>query len=708
MIELKDLAPPKDIAESEERAADRAERFLKARLKPLSETKAARIEKTLDKWYTAWKKQTETQRKRLTRYSDLLEGIVEDSNMPFEGSSNITLHYAAGMTRTFRASFNKTAYQDEDIFYPIPSPEMQKQFASQPEVLQALDEGFNYSFAHGCNGLRTLKEGTVPVVRDGTLVVSGYWCREVRRVFDQRTYRSLEEFQKDYPDFESAGASEDDYISIIDFFLAHSEPVANPQNQQGQPAQAPTLDTPELVVSFEYDHVYKDEPDYRVGPWAKFVRYPTFVRELSDCQLYGYEIKESRDIVKLKKKRGEYYERGAQKAIDAKVSEQTDAWDKSLGYVEGITPPQNNEEKPVKYIDGCCWMDLDDDGIPEKYLVKYAPEEKALLSLTQHRLRKGIDASVVFRLIRRENRLDGVSLIGDCEDLFNQVDLLTRHRNNVRILTTSPIFLANSRYKEQIDLGRAENVIRPGVTYWVDDVNKALMQLPIQDLSSSGDSMDEQQLYGRHIELVFGPTQGLSGAQTSEDPRAPARKTQMLMVQANGRVDDYLDEFMSSLPALAEVHSALLYQYSQESNLSVNKGGKLLSFPVQLLASPGLQWAAKRRSVQLTPEFAMARLNNLMTLYANLKPLLSSADPIAMELWNRQVVASGEPQADKFLLSGENLQRVQQSMQAMIQMQQAQPPNADVMAQAKGKEEFHKELGRNVAKHMSGQLDAIK
>lgn len=704
MVELRDLKPPKDIQKSEERAADRAERFLKSRLRKISEVSAEKIEKKLDKWYTAWKKQTDPQRKRLVRYSDMLEGVVADSNMPFEGSSNITLHYAAGMTRTFRASFNKTAYQDEDIFYPMPSPEMQRELSGKPEQLQALEEGFNYSFSRACNGLRTLKEGTVAAIRDGTLVVSGYWCREVRHVFDQRTYRSLEEFQKDYPNVEAAGSTDDEYSGIMDFFLAHSEPEANPQDPQGQIAQAPaSLDTPELVVSFEYDHVFKDEPDYKVGPWAKFIRYPTFARDLSECQFYGYEVQESKDLVKLKQKRGEYYERGTLKALNAKVSEQADNWDKSLGYIEGLTQPQDASDKPVRYIDGCCWLDLDEDGIPEKYLVKYAPEEKALLSLTPHRLRKGIDSSVIFRLVRRENRLDGVSLIGDCEDLFNQVDVLTRHRNNVRILTTSPIFLAKNTYKEQIDLGRAENVIRPGVTYWVDDPTpgKAISQLPIQDLSATGDSMDEQQLYTRHIELVFGPTQGLSGAQTPQDPRAPAHKTQMLLMQANSRIDDYLDEFMSSLPALAEVHSALLYQYSQEANVSINRGGKLLSFPLELLAHPGLVWAAKRRSVQLTPEFAMARLSNLMALYVQLKPLLATNDPIAIELWNRQIVASGEPQADKFLLSGENLQKVQQSLQQMMQMQ---APNPDAQAMASGKQAFHTEMGKTVAKHLSGQL----
>lgn len=684
MLEVKSLKAPREVLDREGKAAERADLFLKSRLRRLSPDQVKRIEKKLDTWYSGWKKQTETQRRRLVRYAELLEGVVEDSNIPFEGASNVTLHYAAGMARSFRATFNKTAYQDEDVHYALFSPELQKKLQAQPEVINALNEGFNESFSRESNGLRTLKEGTIAAVRDGTLVVSGYWRREVRHGFDQRTYRSLEEFQKDYPDAESAGVSEEEYSKTLDFFLVHDE-----------------SETPEMVVEYEYEFVYKDEPEYRVGPWAKFVRYPTFARELSDCQFYGYEVKESREETRRKKNSGEYYKDGATRALAGLANEQGDAWDRSLGFVEGISQPTDKKDKALQYIDGVCMLDLDEDGIPEKYMVKYAFEDKALLSLVPHRLRKGIDAAVIFRMVRRENRLDGVSLIGDCEDLFNQIDINVRHRNNVRTLTTSPIFLANSKYKEQIDLGRAENVIRPGVTYWVDDPDKAIKQMQVQDLSTSGDNMDELMLYKQHVELVFGPTQGLSGQTAAGDKRAPGNKTIALLNQANGRIDDYLDEFFLSLPALAELHAALLYQYANGPDLSFVKGGKMLSFPIQILADPGLSWGAKRRSVQLTPEFALARLGMLQQLFTQSLPLLGTGNPIAIEMWNRQVLASGEPNADKFLLSGENLQAVQQSMQAM---QQSNPQNPQIKAKAAGQSAFHKELGKHAAQVVAGSI----
>lgn len=696
MIEVRELSrPPRDVAQTEEKDAERIEKFIKSRLKQIGPAKVADIEGKLSRWYKSWKDQTKPQRSRLVRYENILNGIVEESNFPFEGSSNITLHYAAGMARTFRATFNKTLYQDTDIFYPVFPPKAHQ--VAQPQQGQVepvaplntaerslLSEGFNHSFSSLSNGIRVLKEGTIPVVRDGTLVVSGRWRRSVERCFDQRTYRDAASFQKDYPDAKSAGVEEEKYNQLVDFFLSHSED-----------------ETPELIITFSYDFVKKNEPEYKVGPWAKFVRYPVYVRELDECEFHGYETSMSPSELKLKKKKNEIYDAGADKALAVRKSEGSDSWDKAVGFVEGLVPADKPEDRAIFYVDGVCMLDLDDDGVPEKYEVWFAPEEKALLKLTPYRLRRNVDSHVVFRLVNRENRLDGVSLIGDCEDLFNQIDILTRHRNNVRILTTSPIFMFNKQFKDDLDMGRAENVIRPGLVLWVDDPSKAGQQLRISDMSSTNDNLDEQNLYSRHVELVFGPTQGLSGGQTQGDPRAPASKTLALMNQANSRIDDYADEFCLSLPKLADLHAALIFQYSDGPTISFEKDGNQVEFPIEWLGRQGLRWGSKRRSVQLTPEFGLARLAQLQQSFTQLLPLIAAANPVAIELWNRTVLQSGEPQADALIMEGQTLQALQQSMQAMMAQNPKNPAN---QAKSDGNRTFHKEMAKQAAKHISSHV----
>jgi hypothetical protein len=91
----------------------------------------------------------------------------------------------------------------------------------------------------------------------------------------------------------------------------------------------------------------------------------------------------------------------------------------------------------------------------------------------------------------------------------------------------------------------------------------------------------------------------------------------------------------------------------------------------------------------------------LQQLFTQLLPLLAAGNPIAVEIWNRQVLASGEPNADKFLLSGENLQAVQQSFQA-AQAQSAASPQSK--AQLAGRTAFSKEMGKHAAKVANGHM----
>ena len=679
MIVTHTLKAPPDIQKSLEKDADRIDALLRQRKVKLSPADIDKIERDIDKKLQAHKTGTKKLLSRLVKWNDMMEGVVQDTNFPFVGSSNITIHYTAGISRTFRSTFNKTMYQDEDLFIPRLDPSVEM---PQNEH-QSLQDGFNYTFSERFNGLDILKDATIPGVRDGTVIVSGSWERRVETCVDTRTYKNHADFIKDYPDAEAAGVSEDAYRGILDQFIV--EPDA------------------EVIIDFKYDFVKFDGIRYKINSLANFKFFPLFARSISDMELYGSEYPASERLLKSKKKSGEFRTEGVDKVITRKGDQQWGEWERARSSIEGLSMGEE-DQKPYKLCDLVYKADLDDNGTPEKYIVTYAPEAKALLSIQPYPIRRNIDICVGFRMVARDNRFLGVSLVGDCEDLFDMIDLLHRHRNNIRMLTTAPVFLAQKNYKELIDMGRAENVIRPGLTLWVDDIEKAVKQLQIQNLDQPGNSMDEEMVLTRYVELVFGPTQGLSGSQTPTDPKAPARKTQMLLMQANQRIDDYMDEWRKSLPDLAELHAALLYQYSPERDLSFDRKNTVSKFPLQHLANAGIKWMPKRRSVQLTPEFAMARMQSLVAIYLQLLPLLMRGDPMAVEMWNRQVKNSGEPEADKLVIDKDKAAQMQQQSRAMM-LQQIQQ-QMEMKAQAKGKESMAasvgKHIGKRVAEHAVG------
>lgn len=655
-MEVISLKPPKDVQDTVERDARRVESFLRYGKIRWSEDRMQKVAADLSKKYEAWRKQTNPLRRKLTRWNDLLEGVVEESNFPFEGASNLTLHYAAGVAASFRSVVNRTLYQDPDIFLA------RGEAGANRKELDDLQDALNHTFHTETNGLDQLKDGTIPCFRDGTVIVSGTWDRRVERGHDTRIYIKVEEFQRDYPDADTAGVSEEEYQRLLDKFLVIAEM--------------------ELRVDFNYDFVEHDAPEYELVPLARFVFYPTFAASIRQLELYGRNYFRSEMELKLKAKRGEFYEQAVEQLINRGDKGSPDQWTASRNFIEGVMPYQD-EKHPIELADLVYKCDLDDDGIPERYLVTFAPEKRIVLRMEWYPIRRNINNCVAFRFQKREGRLLGVSLMGDTEDLFLFMDSIHNHRNNVRMLATAPIVMANAKFKEQLEPGRTESIIRPGVTFWVDDPDKAMKQLILQNLDQPGNSLDEENLIVRYIELRTGTTQGLSGKETPSDPRAPMGKTLAMINQANLRLDDFIDEYRKGFPELGDLQCALYFQYGPRMlSYTMGKDGKpeQREAPRALFGLNGVRWSMRRRSVTMSPEFSMQRIGGLMQAYRVLVQLIIAGDRVAIEMWNRLVMASGEPDSEKLKVNDTdmmmNAQAQAMRIQAELVSRNGRPPAA--------------------------------
>lgn len=583
------------------------------------------------KEYESWDKQTLPNRRNLVELNELLEGVVQETNFPFEGASNITISYASGMARTFKSTFNKTAYQDPDIFTAVTKNDGLK------DQLSGIEEAVNYSFHSECNGLDILRQGTIPCLRDGTLIISGFWDRQIEKCSDSKTYKTFIDFQNDFPDANAAGMTQEEYDDIANTFIINEES--------------------EIIANYQFDNILYDGPAYEIVPLARFVYYPVMSQTIRDMKMYGREYFITKDKLLEGVKRNDFYKDSVNALIASNPSGERDNWSASKNFIERLAKPISKDDQPFKVVDAVWKADLDGDGIKEKYLVTYSSEHKGIvLSFQRYHIRNNIDFCVDFRLSKREDRFLGISLINEGMDKFQLLDAIHRNRNNVRMLTTSPIMLIDKRYKEDLDFYRPENIVKPGTAYYVEDVDKAMKQMTLQDLSRSSDSMGEEMQIVKYLEFCLGPTQAMSGKETGQDPRAPMGKTIALLQQANGRIDDYLDEFRRSLPDLAKLHCALLAQFGPDSiKYNIEQDGKLAVKDIEkkIFFSNDIIWRAKRRSVTLSPEFAMQRLGGLMQTYAQLLPLIMQKDPKAIELWNRMVVSSGEPQKEKLMIQQE-------------------------------------------------------
>ena len=625
-------APP-SISDTIKKQIERVREITKDKNIKKSAEKLTDIGNKIWKEYECWKRQTEPHRRNLVSLNEMLEGVVEETNFPFEGASNITISYASGMARTFKSTFNKTAYQDPDIFTAVTKNEELK------EQLTKIEEAVNYSFHSESNGLDILKQGTIPCLRDGTLIISGFWDRQIEKCSDSKSYKTFVEFQTDFPNAQTAGMSEEEYQEIADNFIIS--------------------DDNEVIANYQFDNILYDGPAYEIVPLTRFVYYPLHATRIRDMKMYGKEYFATKDELREGAKRNQYYKEQVELLITKQPSGEKDNWSASKNFIEKLAKPQKVDDAPFRLIDAVWKADLDGDGIREKYLVTFSPEHKGcILAFQNYHIRNNIDFCVDFRLAAREDRFLGISLIGEGQDKFKLLDAIHRNRNNVRMLTTSPILLVDKRYKEDLDMFRAESIIKPGTAFYVEDIDKSMKQMTLQDLSRSNDNMDEENQLVRYLEFCLGPTQAMSGKETQTDPRAPMGKTIALLQQANGRIDDYLDEFRRSMPELAKLHCALLAQFGpDQTKYNIEQDGELVVKSVEknLLFKNDIIWRAKRRSVTLSPEFAMQRLGGLMQTYAQLLQLIMQNDSKAIEMWNRMVVASGEPMKEKLMIQVQQL-----------------------------------------------------
>jgi len=601
------LKPPQDVKSKIDKEIYSIPEVRRNKKLKLSDNKLQAIERDIKSKYTQYKTETAALRRRLVSLNEILEGVVPKTNFPYEGASNITTRYATGMARAFRSTFNKSLYASPDIF--IASGKADK------KAIDDAQEVLNRKFSLESDGLDMVKDGTMPCFRDGVFLISAYWEREIEKASDYRAYKTANDFIKDYSLPEDAGLSQEEYDALLDKFIVNEEF--------------------EYRVEYKYDFLKNNGLKFQVIPLAEFIFWPTWVHTISDMKLYGRSYSKSQEDILLGSKEGLYYERKAYECIARQHGMKTDEWSASRNFIDGLSVTQT-EKTPYELADVVYKADLDDDGIPEKYLVVFDVNNFIVLSVESYPIMRNIDFVVSFRFVKRDNRFIGASMAADGEDLFNLIDTIHRHRNNIRSLVAAPVVFMNETMKEHIDPSRSENVIRPGMVIWgKPPFDNIARQMILQNFDQPGNSADEENLAVRYLELAIGPTQALSGKESPSDPRSPMGKTIALINQANLRIDDYMSEFSKSFPDLARLVQALTIQYSNDEE------------DVRKLSINGIIWTERKRSVTMSPEFAMQRIQGLMTLYAMYLKMGGPQNNIATELWNRMVLASGEDDTNK-------------------------------------------------------------
>lgn len=605
-----------------------AESFNSSTRLNLGQRKLKQLQNIVKRNYRSWDESYGTVRKEIKELNRLMEGNQEPTDFPFgaESSSQIDLRLPAEKFRSLRANFRRAVFGNPQLVVATLQPGSDLD-AGQRNKLEA---ALNWTIKETCNLADALKDSDLPCFRDGTALIYGEYVREIERGIDCKVYIDANDFQADYPDYESAGCTEDQYQEILDILL---DPDQNN----------------EVRVEYEIDFISKNGPQYTLFPLINFIHFPFYPDNVRDLTIYGYTFKEGRNKFLEKKKHGFFYPESVEDiSDDFNSAEYEDEWDRERDRTEGISSEYKDAYKFARLI---VKADLDNDRRTEVYSVIYWPEKERIMRVERYRVRRNIPCIVPFKFIGRDGRLAGVSLLKDGKDMFGEINALHRHRSNTRRLTASVTIVAPDSMKET--LGDYFQ-FTPGGSMYVPDELFAKGQIPrqfqIMNLDGNSSERDEGMTI-RFLEGLMGPSMGMSGQESPGDTNAPGNKTAMLLQQANYRVADYIDEWKRAIPAITALHTALLYQNSKSKIGFRNIHGEEETIDSSLLVSEFVKWALHANGVNISPDEEMAKIARLAQSAMAFGGIPFKIDPKNMvNMWNDFITASRVSGYERYLI----------------------------------------------------------
>ena len=665
------LNAPESIKSKNESDIQTVRQRFGANKSKLSVANTKKLEKLIRRNVEEWERGTAGLRSTLRALNDFHEGKPENVDFPFGpmASSNIDVRLSAGYGRLLRAAFIRSVFADPARTYvALPTPEITR------KNLNEVERGVNWASENDCNLNDLLKDSFIPTYRDGTAMLHGRWETRIERGYDYKSYASVEEFQADYPDAETAGVSDKKYDEAIDFLST-------------------SVDTP-LRVEYQTDFLSKNGATFSLCPLARHIWGPLYIQDIKRLTIYGYTYLESGAEFNQNAKEG-YYEPKAVEACRKSIggwqySGDMDSWEESRSQLEGISS-QNSEEVSYRLAWLAVRADLDEDGIEERYSIIYDLDKNKALRIEDYALPRNTPCMVPLRLVRRDGRYLGLSLLKDVEPLFREINALHRHRSNTRRITDSVTLLIPEGLKNSpsFDLGAEYGHFIPGRPLYLPDnyMTPALRpaQLVVQSTSKTSESVDEEAFVQRYSDLLTGASPGQSGRESPIDPNAPASKTAMLLNRADIRVEDLITEWRRTVPDAIDLMRAL-YQQNATGDVSVvtSKGDELESQKISLaaFADPRIKCSLKPISPATSPDQEMSKIAALaqgalqFMLPVRLKP------DILIQLWDDYVAASRIARPERFQLMQDGQGGVMMNGQPMDPMQmlgmmaQGQAPQA--------------------------------
>jgi hypothetical protein len=612
--------PPKEMLDQQEEADEVEDRFRRQAIELDPDFKQD-LEAKL--WYQIWdwKNSRASLQAKLRELNDLYEGVVRVTDFPWVGASQLHVPIPKIKAREIKSTINRntmrpipflmTKYAGPDSGY-----ENSKEFIR--DIQDFIEDKIKSTNVH-----QTLKDALIPIIRDGTTVPQIVWETELERCMDRKRYQSVRDFLSDYPDAKSAGINEDRFAKIIRNL------------SQGNPYE----------VAYEYDEKIYDGPRAYLVGLIDFFNWPVFETEIAHMLTHGKRIWYKDYDVERFFQMGKFTNQEDVELILKGVGDihEDETLTISRDVIEGInrTNITKTRAREYEFYELVHRMDVDGDGVKEKYLLYYHWKTRRIMRVERYPIRKGATTYFPLRIVKRDNRFLGMSLIEDIADLSLEIDILHRMRINSRTITHVPSFKAVAGAKDRFDPSRPQYRFQPGVTFWLNDI-KDVEQFDIKPVDLSG-SVEEENMLFQIVNLVTGSDSGQSGQSNPIDPRAPAHKQAELLRQSSNRIDDYVEALLEPFAQIGKFMLDLYYQYGeyQLKYYVRQQDGSYLQKEIERskLFNPNVLFQVNGTSVFMNPDAEFSRMQEIAQML-NEFPITARDSGVQLEMLTRLLDSS--------------------------------------------------------------------
>lgn len=479
----------------------------------LTEEQEKAVKTDIKRCIQDWRKNRGDMETRLARWNDLVEGIREESDFPWEGAANLHIPLIEIQMNIIHSAIRQTMLKNDNLW-------VGEYFGVDNDMLTQMliiENFLNFKSRTDLSLSSVLSDFAWSTLRDGTSIGQVTWADEREMVVRFVEYKTIEEFQEAFPGASESGIPDKEYIRILEA-LNKGEPVELEEEHERIVYRGPLVDLVDL---------------------NDFVMSPITAKETRFASLVGKRFRVPLSNVYSSELDG-WYKDGSGDAIKKHLNsqEQADFYTSQRDSIEGIN--RSIEDKDAILVDGIHRFDLDKDNVNEKYAFCYDEGSDTLLAYWHYPYEHGRDCFVPVRFKKRPNRFFGRSLPEQLEDINEEIDTQHNQRTNSRTITTVPTFKARNSIKGDFDPTRRDQIFKPGRTYWLSRPED-LTQFDIRETDFSQSEREEQTLF-QIADTLTGATQLRSGGETRLDPRAPALKVQTLLQRSDVRLDDAMEE----------------------------------------------------------------------------------------------------------------------------------------------------------------------